>query len=93
MLPLLLFYMIFDRRELTNTFLCVKKYILRIILRFGCFAMGKAYPFFCISSCFFLLFCSLVSVLLLATSLIHVVPWPTTSQSFQLAFAPGNFSG
>lgn len=95
MLLLLLFYMILDRRGLTNTVLCVQRYI-HIILRSGCIAHGKAYPPLRTPSSFFyffLLLSSLVSVLLLlAASLVHVIPWPTSCQPSQLASAPGNFS-
>lgn len=41
---LLLFYMFLDRRGLTNTILCVQRYI-SIILRSGCIAHGETYPF------------------------------------------------
>lgn len=86
-----LFYTILDRRGLTNMVLYAQRYI-HIILRSGCIAHGIPFPPHTPSS-FFLFFSSFVSVLLLlAASLVHVVPWPTSCQPSQLASAPGNFS-
>lgn len=86
-------YTILDRRGLTNTVLYAEIYTYYPTFWLHC--PWRSIPFLPrtpSSSLFFLLLSSLVSVLLLDASLVHVVPWPTSCQPSQLASAPGNFS-
>lgn len=72
-------------------FVCAEIYTYYPTFRPHC--LWQSIPFSRTPSTFVFFFPSLVSVLLLlAVSLVHVVPWPTSCQPSQLVSAPGNFS-
>lgn len=87
-----------DRWGLTNTVLYTDAQIYTYYPTFWLHCPWRNIPFlpalYISSFSFFFLLLSLISVLLLlaASLLVHVVPWPTSCQPPQLSTASGNFS-